>query len=89
MLAEPDMDKKSSINTLFWNCNGISGKRHHLETILASHKPHIFALTETKLIPSVSDNEICSGYTLYRHDRVINDHSVGRGGGVLIGISDP
>ena len=51
------------------------------------HEPDIFALSESKLIPSITDKEICSKYTLYRRDR----HSTagpGRGGGVLIGISD-
>ena len=79
------MERKHPIKTLFWNCNGISGKRHQLEVILEQHKPHIFALIETKLIPSISDREICDGYTLYRHDRA---NTAGRGGGVLIGVSD-
>lgn len=68
-----------------WNCNGISGKRHQLELILNQHKPDIFALTETKLTPSILDKEICCNYTLYRLDRT---NSIGRGGGVLIGVSD-
>lgn len=68
-----------------WNCNGISGKRHELELILDYHKPDIFALVETKLIANITDREICSNYTIYRLDRI---NAVGRGGGVLIGVSD-
>ena len=63
-----------------------SGKRHHLEVLLSLHKPHIFALTETKLISSTLDREICDGYTQYRRDRP--NQGSGRGGGVLIGIND-
>ena len=68
-----------------WNCNGIRSKAFILENCLQHYKPDIFALTETKLNGDISDNEICSKYTLYRYDRSDN---LGRGGGVLIGISD-
>ena len=79
------MDTKHPVSILVWNCNGISGKRHQLELILDHHKPHLFALTETKLIGSILDKEICDNYTLYRLDRV---NTSGRGGGVLIGVSE-
>ena len=78
-------DRSDPIKVLYWNCNGISGKRHHLELLLHQHKPDIFALSESKLIPSISDKEVCDKYTLYRHDRV---NAIGRGGGVLIGVLD-
>ena len=79
------MDTKHPVSVLVWNCNGISGKRHQLELVLDRHKPDLFALTETKLIGSILDKEICDNYTLYRLDRV---NSSGRGGGVLIGVCD-
>lgn len=85
MLTSNDRDRSQPIKVLYWNCNGISGKRHHLELLLQQYKPDIFALSESKLISSVSDKEVCDKYTLYRHDRV---NSIGRGGGVLIGILD-
>ena len=79
------MNNKHSIKIMNWNCNGISGKSHQLEVALNQHKPDIFALTETKLIPCITDKEICINYTPYRLDRT---GSVGRGGGVLIGVLD-
>ena len=82
MLTSNDRDRSQPVKVLYWNCNGISGKRHHLELLLQQYKPDIFALSESKLISSVSDKEVCDKYTLYRHDRV---NSIGRGGGVLIG----
>ena len=71
---------------MYWNCNGISGKRPNLDYVLEHYRPDIFALAETKLIPSILDREICDGYTVYRLDRKCS--GVGRGGGVLIGISE-
>ena len=50
-----------------------------------AYKPDIFALTETKLNSEISNNEICKNYSLYRYDR---PNDTGRGGGLLIGISD-
>lgn len=69
---------------MFWNSNGINGKRHNLKVMLKSHTPDLFALTETKLIPSITDGEVCDKYSLHRYDRTFGS---GRGG-VLIGISD-
>lgn len=74
------MASPNDLKILFWNCNSISGKTHFLETELNANSPDIFALTETKIDSTFSDNSICTNYTLYRHDRVLG------GGGVLIGI---
>ena len=76
---------ENNIKVLSWNCNGISGNRHHLESLLLRHNPHILALTETKLVPEMTDKEICNGYTLFRYDRTFG---IGRGGRVLIGVAD-
>lgn len=78
------MTSSNHISALYWNYNGISGKRHQLELLLNYHNPDIFALSESKLISSITDREICSKYTLYRRDQ----NTVGREGGVLIGISE-
>ena len=64
---------------------GLRSKSYILQNYLHHYKPDIFALTETKLCEDISDNELCSDYTLCRYDR---PGGFGRGGGVLIGISD-
>ena len=68
-----------------WNCNGINSKTHELELLINNHSPDIFCLSETKLEPSIADNELIKNYTLYRRDRTTGP---GRGGGVLIGLSN-
>ena len=40
-----------------WNCNGINSKTHELELLINNHSPDIFCLSETKLEPSIADNE--------------------------------
>ena len=79
------MSHQTTNKIMYWNCNGISGKRHHLELLLEQHKPLVFAIVETKIISSISDKEVCCGYTLYRRDR---QNAKGRGGGILVGILD-
>lgn len=79
------MDPKHPVKILSWNCNGLSGKRHHLDIILDLHKPDIFAITETKLTSDITNKELCNNYSIYRLDRT---NAIGRGGGVLIGILD-
>ena len=79
------VNKSSKIDFVLWNCNGIRGKTHILDYLLMTNKPDIFALTETKLDNTVSDNEISTDYTIYRRDR---RNGLGPGGGVLIGVSN-
>ena len=73
------------LSALSWNCNGVAGKTHHLELLSYLLKPDIIAIQESKLTPSFLHSEILPRYTIYRRDRV---HGNGRGGGVLIAISD-
>ena len=68
-----------------WNCNGLSSKTHELDLLLAQHSPDIFCLCETKLDPTIADNELTKNYTIYRRDQTSGP---GRGGGVLIGLSN-
>lgn len=81
MLTQP-----SQLNMFLWNANGLRGKSHELELLIQQHSPDIFAITETKLNPAISDKEVCShDYTLYRFDR---SYGTGPGGGVLIGVNN-
>lgn len=73
------------IKVLVRNANGIRNKTHYLEHLLITHRPVIFAITETKLDGTIKDSEISSNYTIYRADRVTPG---GLGGGVLIGVSN-
>ena len=72
------VNKSSKIDFVLWNCNGIRGKTHILDYLLMTNKPDIFALTETKLDNTVSDNEISTDYTIYLRDR---RNGLGPGGG--------
>ena len=76
---------QKELRIVSWNCNGISSKSHELELLINNHSPDIFCLCETKLEPSIADNEIVKNYTIYRRDRTTGP---GRGGGVLIGLSN-
>lgn len=75
----------NEIKFLLWNANGLRNKTHYLQHIIENQHPHILAITETKLAPSIGDAELCSGYTYYRRDRRTG---IGVGGGVLIAVSD-
>ena len=78
--------KPNQLSMFLWNANGLCGKAHELELLIQQHQPDIFAITETKLNPQISDKEISShAYTLYRFDRI---NGVRPGGGVLIGINE-
>ena len=56
---------------------------HFFQSFICSRSPDIFAITETWLSSSISDNGIIpSGYHIHRNNR----GAVGRG--VMIGISD-
>ncbi|KAF6036454.1 hypothetical protein EB796_005239 [Bugula neritina] len=79
------MAEQKKLKVISWNCNGIRGKIHELSMLLDQQSPDIFCLCETKLDSSVSDNELTRDYTLYRRDRT---DGLGRGGGVLIGLSN-
>ena len=76
---------QKELRIVSWNCNGISSKSHELELLINNPSPDIFCLTETKLEPSIADNEIVKNYTIYRQDRTTGP---GHGGGVLIGLSN-
>ena len=73
------------LKIISWYCNGLSSKTHELDLLLDQHSPDIFCLCETKLDPTIADNELTKNYTIYRRDRTSGP---GRGGGVLIGLSN-
>ncbi|KAF6026525.1 hypothetical protein EB796_015168 [Bugula neritina] len=79
------MAEQKELKVISWSCNGIRGKIHELSKLLDQQSPDIFCLCETKLDSSVSDNELTRDYTLYRRNRT---DGLGRGGGVLIGLSN-
>ena len=66
---------------LQWNCRGLRTGFHELQAILASKRPSIICLQETKLAP----NSLCQirGYTTHRKDLVSDTVAHG---GVLLAI---
>lgn len=65
------------------NCNSIIGKSNLIEANIYIYKPHIIAITETKIDGNYDDNELLGPeYSVWRNDRRAG------GGGVLIAIAN-
>lgn len=65
------------------NCNSVIGKINIIQAIVATHKPDIIAITETKIDKNFEDNELLGNtYTIWRQDRKSG------AGGVLIALAN-
>ena len=74
----------NDIKTVVLNANSLKGKKHQLNAMIESTKPHIIIATETKLPKRFKTSELfdSSQYSVFRKDRNA------KGGGVLVAISN-
>ena len=79
-----DHKKNHKLKTLVVNCDGLSNKLPHLESLINAHHPDIIIGTESHLKSSIFTSEITPpGFVTYRKDRV-----QGNKDGVFIMIKD-
>lgn len=72
----------------YQNVRGLRTKLDDLHFNSTFSNYDILALTETWLIPSISDAELgCDSFTIYRRDRFSHSESTRSGGGILVAVS--
>lgn len=77
------MATNKNLRLLSFNANSVSGKLNNIQLLVATYKPDIIAICETRIGTNFDDNELLgNSYTLWRKDRVQG------AGGVLIAIKN-
>ena len=62
--------KKKGLHFVHLNCNSLLNKIEEIREFVLLTQPHVICFSETKLGPSINDEEVCiEGYNILRYDR--------------------